>query len=166
MNIVARVAPEDLALQQIGEISFGLTFCSMPPEGTDLSQTQLSREQRLWIGQAILSKRYKARFIADKWNLKYKAVIKYSYRLGKGRIPAEKTGRPRVIDVQGMDFLRSVVRRAGIRDRHALIPPTNEAHTETYKRRRYVIENVDNVSLVMKKRTRNSYISALLEEVQ
>ena len=155
MNIVAT---GDQILEQVGVTSFGLTFCPMPPEGTDLSQTQLSREQRLWLGQVILSRRYKARDLANKWNLKYSLVRTYSYRLSKGRIPAERTGRPRVIDVQGLDFLRTVVQVDGIRDRDALIPPANEAHTESYKRRRCVIENVENVSLVMKKRTRTRYI--------
>lgn len=136
----------------------------MPPEGTDLSNAVLTQSQRLWLGRVVLIGLYNIRDLADKWNMKYKQVQKYSYRLQRGRIPAEKGGRPKLLDAEGTaEFMAAFVNQ-GIRDREVLKTCIDRAYTSSYKRRRSVIEDVEDVELEMQRRTRNRYIAQIFRE--
>lgn len=136
----------------------------MPREGCDLSKTLLTRAQRLWLAQVVIEGRFTIRELSDKWNLKYRRVHKYAYHLKHGRIPTDGAGRPKVLDEQGIAQIRSSIIDSGIRDRTILKADLDDAYTLSYKRRRLGIEDVDDIELEMKERTRNQYIFNILRE--
>lgn len=138
----------------------------MPPEGTDLSHAELTQPQRLWLGKVVLEGAFKIRELANKWNMKYKQVQKYSYRLQRGVIPAEKNGRPKLLDDESLAEFRAAVIDQGIKDRAILKSNLDNGYTASYKRRHSVIEDVENVTLEMQRRTRNRYIATVLRECQ
>ena len=149
---------------EVLEIYRHLSISPMPPEGTDLSGVILTRSQRLWLGIAVGRGYFKTRELADKWNMKYQYVWKLSKKVRVGIIPAEKVGRPRVIDSEGMAILRSFVRTHGTDDKKELKETADTAYTDTYKRRRRELEEVGDVHLVMKKRSRCRYVAAVTAE--
>ncbi len=55
-------------------MEYNLSDCPMPPDGTDLSNVSLTKNQRLWLGLAILSKQFKTRELAN--------TEKFSYVIG------------------------------------------------------------------------------------
>ena len=139
--------------------------CPMPAEGTDLSNAQLSREQRLWLGLTVIAGHHKVRELANKWNMTYRQVLKYSYRLKRGRIPAERVGRPRNLDDESMQRLREAVAVTDMNSRWLLKVEADAAYTDTVKRRLCVVQTVDNIEMSMSKRSRNMYIAAICKEL-
>ena len=137
----------------------------MPPEGTDLSTVTLSRSQRLWLAIAVSRRHFKPRELANKWNIKYRYIWKLSNKLKNGIIPTAKSGRPRVIDVDGMATLRAAVRSHGVNAKSVLKQTADIAYTDTFKRRHSEVEDVGEVHLSMKRRSRFRYVAAASVEV-
>ena len=139
-------------------------FGPMPPVGTDLAHSPLTKEQRLWLAMAVLSGQFKCRQLAENWHMKYKQVHKYAYRLKHGRIPAEKIGRPKILDAAGMDFISAKLQSGELTTRDD-IKAAIDISSKDSKRRRHSevdididIESDERVS----KRTRNRYTCAFI----
>ena len=136
--------------------------CPMPPEGTDLSCQNLSLEQRMWLAKVVISGQFKIAELAKKWNMKYKQVQKYSYRMKRGRIPQERIGRPRILDDVGMRDVKWSMQTCNSSDRRLIRPIIEEVYEDSYKRKRLPLEIIENVPLPMPKRSRNRYIAHFL----
>lgn len=136
----------------------------MPPQGTDLSKSFLTQEQRIWLGHVVMTKRFKASELAKKWNMTTNKVRRHATKLRKGIIPSESVGRPTVLDREAQVKVRQTVLQLGVRYRRESEPDFDREFTETYKRRRLALENVENVELHMHRRTRNHYFRKIAIE--
>lgn len=146
-------------------MEYNLSDCPMPPDGTDLSNVSLTKNQRLWLGLAILSKQFKTRELANRWNMTYRKVFLCYRGIRVGRIPCDKIGRPKILDAEGLEYMRSMIIDHRIRDIRILNFKADCAYTDSYKRRHSCIENVENVCMMMKKRTKTRYISQIRSEM-
>jgi hypothetical protein len=146
---------------QNSAVEYDLDTCPMPPEGTDLSQVNLSTDQRIWLAMAIKSKRFKTRQLADKWNMTYRKVFLCYRRLLGGGIPSGNCGRPKILDALALQTVKHAIVECKIRDIRILKLEVDDAYTDTYKRRRSCVQDVSNLSLEMSKRSRTRYISQI-----
>jgi transposase len=117
----------------------------MPPVGTDLSQASLTKDQRIWLAQMIISKRYSVRELADMWKMSYHKVWKFGRRMKKGRIPQDGPGRPRLVDAVSMADICANISEEEMHNTRMLGEILDAAYSNTVERRykRALIDEFD-----------------------
>jgi transposase len=76
---------------------------ALSAEDFDCSDIHLSKRQKMWIVQQVLSGRISAAAIAIKYNMKRKLINQYVCRAKKGKTLCENSGRPRALDKLSME---------------------------------------------------------------
>ena len=63
----------------------------------DLSQFYLSPDDKLWIGQKVVSKDFSVKELVDRYNLDAKLIYKYGKLFRRGIRPQDSAGRPQLL---------------------------------------------------------------------
>jgi hypothetical protein len=137
----------------------------MPPIGTDLSHEKLTIQQRIWLGRQVVDNNNGPSNLGRAWNLDRRRVWLFANQYRLRKIPADRGGRPRVLDDVSLAGLQSLVRDQGIRDRLVLSGECDLEYNYTNIRRNIAAfgeEGNDGVVLEMSGRSKRRYISSLL----